>query len=378
MKRIAILVETSLSSGREILSGISRYLNERPDWSIYLYVGPLDAMEPNSIRNWQGDGIIARIADEKLLETIQAKNLPTVDVLGNIRRSSFPLFKSADLSIGKRIALHFLESGHRNFAFLGLNNERWSVEREEGYKSQIVAKKQTVRSFYIKQRPSDQAVSSDEIESVKTWLNTLPSPVAIMVASDQFAPVLFEACHQLGLAIPENVSIIGVDNDSPYCNLCRPRLSSLQPDHEKVGYLAAKGLATLIDGDETQENLVEVDSAIMNRRASSGLIAIEDPSMLTSLKYIRENAQNSPSLDTIAEAAGISRSVLQRRFRKQFDRTVGDAILHEKLLIAGEMLSNTKLPISEVAVLSGFNCQEYMNHIFKTHLKTTPKRYRLK
>lgn len=378
MKRIAILVETSLSSGREILAGISRYLDERPDWSIFLHVGPLGAMAPNSIRDWEGDGIIARVANEEILQLIQSKDLPTVDILGNIQPLPFPLFKSDDRSVGKNIALHFLESGHKSFAFLGLKNEKWSTEREDAYRDEVAAHNHEVQSLHIEQRPSDHLVDKNEFESIKKWLKSLANPVAIMVASDQFAPILFEACHQLGLAIPENVSIIGVDNDPPFCNLCRPRLSSLQPDHEKVGYLAAQALSKLMAGETLEKNVVEVDSNIFHRRASSGLIAIEDPSMLTALKYIRENAQDSPSLDTIAQIAGISRSVLQRRFRKQFDRTVGDAILKEKLRIAGEMLRNTKLPLAQVAELSGFNCQEYMNHIFKLHLKTTPKKYRLK
>ncbi|MDP4626162.1 MAG: DNA-binding transcriptional regulator [Akkermansiaceae bacterium] len=376
MKRIAILVETSLASGREILSGISRYLDERPDWSIFLHVGPLGAMAPEAIRNWQGDGIIARIANEELHELIQAKGLPTVDVLGNVTPLSYPLFKCDDRALGTSVARHFLESGHRNFAFIGLAEERWSIEREEAFSATLSSKNYPVSVFHIDQRPTDHVVTGETFESLKKWLLTLKIPTSLMIASDQFGPIVFEACHQLGLSIPENVSVIGVDNDEPFCNLCRPRLSSVMPDHKRVGYQAAKALGRLMQGKKLPEQVVEIGSNTLHRRQSSDFMAIDDPAVIIAVKYIRENASKSPSLDLVAEAAGLSRTVLQRRFREYLNRTVGDVILREKLRLAREMLSGTDMPIPTIAERSGFTSQEYMNHVFKFHLKTTPKKYR--
>ena len=378
MKHIAILVETTHATGQSVLEGISRYLDERPDWSVCLQIGPLGTVKTDVIKHWQGDGIIARVTSSEILEVVEGKKRPSVGILSSTEELPFPLFLNDEEAIGKTVADHFIENGHQNFAFLGRSDKQWSMGREEGFKKAVELHGQQIQSLnFEKSEPSEDENKADDIDLVKKWLGELPKPIAVMVANDQLGPLLFEACHQLKLSIPEDVSVIGVDNDPSFCNLCRPRLSSVKPDHEKVGYLAAKGLAAMIDGKAIDESVIEISSHVLHHRASSDMIAISDPAMLKALKYIRKHAHESPSLDRIAEIAAISRSVLQRRFRKQFDRTVGDAILHEKLRIAGNMLVNTKVSLSEVAERSGFNCQEYMNHIFKVHLKTTPKKYRL-
>ena len=378
MKRIAILAETSLASGRQIVTGISRFLDERNDWSVFQHSGPLGAMDPTAISQWQGDGIIARIANPELLALIQAKGLPTVDVLGNVRPQPFPLVKCNDRAIGASVAQHFVENAHTQFAFIGLGDERWSLEREAGFKDELRGAGQAVHTFHIQQHREQGHPVGDSLDSVKAWLSELRSPIGLMVASDQLAPIIFEACHQLGLAIPENVSVVGVDNDRPFCNLCRPRLSSVEPNHELVGYRAAQTLERLINGEALDQQVIEVNLHTLHQRLSSELIAIDDPALLKALNTIREHACAGISLDAIAKAAGLSRSVLQRRFRQKLNRTVGEVILNEKLRVAREMLSGTELPISLVAERSGFNCQEYMNHIFNKHLHTTPRKYRLR
>jgi LacI family transcriptional regulator len=378
MKRIAILAETSLASGRQIVTGISRFLDERNDWSVFQHSGPLGAMDPAAISQWQGDGIIARIANPELLALIQAKGLPTVDVLGNVRPQPFPLVKCNDRAIGASVAKHFVENAHTQFAFIGLGDERWSLEREAGFKEELKDFEPAVHTFHIQQHREQGHPVRDSFDSVKAWLLGRSTPIGLMVASDQLAPIIFEACHQLGLAIPEHVSVVGVDNDRPFCNLCRPRLSSVEPNHELVGYRAAQTLERLINGETLDQQVIEVNLHTLYQRLSSELIAIDDPALLKALNTIREHACAGVSLDAIAKVAGLSRSVLQRRFRQKLNRTVGEVILNEKLRIAREMLTNTEIPISLVAERSGFNCQEYMNHIFKKHLHTTPRKYRLR
>jgi LacI family transcriptional regulator len=378
MKRIAILVETSLASGRQIVTGISRFLDEHNDWSVFQHSGPLGAMDPTAINQWEGDGIIARIANQELLTLIQSKGLPTVDVLGNVSPLAFPLVKCNDKSIGASVAKHFIENAHTNFGFIGLSDERWSVEREIGFKREINNHNGEAHSYHINQHRTKQPPAGDSLDSVKAWLASLQTPIGLMVASDQFAPIVFEACHQLGLSIPENVSVVGVDNDRPFCNLCRPRLSSVEPNHELVGYRAAQTLEQLINGEALKRQVIEINPHTLHQRLSSDLIAINDPALRKALNYIRGHACAGTSLDAIARGSGLSRSVLQRRFRQKLNRTVGDVILAEKLRTAREMLSNTQLPIAQVAERSGFNCQEYMNHIFQKHLHTTPRKYRMR
>ena len=339
---------------------------------------PSRGMDPAAISQWQGDGIIARIANPELLALIQGKGLPTVDVLGNVSPSPFPLVKCNDRAIGASVAKHFIEQAHTHYAFIGLGDERWSLEREAGFKEELKEYQSAVHTFHVQQHHVQEHPVRNGLDSVKAWLSKRSTPIGLMVASDQLAPIIFEACHRLGLAIPERVSVVGVDNDRPFCNLCRPRLSSVEPNHELVGYRAAQTLERLINGETLDQQVIEVNRHTLYQRLSSELIAVDNPALLKALNTIREHACAGVSLDAIAKVAGLSRSVLQRRFRQKLNRTVGEVILHEKLRIARGMLSDTELPISLVAERCGFNCQEYMNHIFKKHLHTTPRKYRLR
>jgi LacI family transcriptional regulator len=376
MKRIALIVETSLASGRHIVAGVSRFLDEQNDWTVFQPSGPLGTMDLNALAQWNGDGIIARIANPQLLQLIADKNVPTVDVLGNMTPHKYPLVKCDDVGIGQTVAQHFLRNGHRHFGFIGLIDERWSIEREQGF-GDAVREHGHLHRFHVDQQTQSPA-QKDYLKPIKAWLGALPSPLAVMVASDQLAPLLFEAAHQLRRSIPESVSVVGVDNDAPFCQLCRPRLSSVEPNHEQVGYKAAKILQQLISKGSLKESLTEIRDPSLHIRLSSELVAIEDSALLKAIDHIRKHASTGTNTDEVARAAGLSRSVLQRRIRRQINQSVGELILSEKLRTAREMLSHTKLPLNLVAERSGFNCQEYMNQVFKKHLETTPRRYRVK
>jgi LacI family transcriptional regulator len=376
MKRVAILAETALDSGRAILGGVARYLHERDDWSVFHHTGPLGAMEPASLEQWEGDGIIARLANPELLALARAKGVPVVDVMGNAARSPFPLVKCDDRRIGALAAEHLLESGHRHFAFVGLSDERWSLEREEAFSRAAEDSAASRLAFHL--TPGDRGTGAwpSTLERVAQWLATAPRPLGLMVASDQFGPLVLEACNRLRLAVPEEIAVVSVDNDLPFCNLCQPRLSSIEPDHAQIGYLAARLLDQLMEGRPAESPLLEVPPLTLHRRRSSDSTAVSDPALVRALQYIRRCACEGISVDDVARHAGLSRSVLQRRFRAQLRRTVGETLLQTRLSRACDILSFTDLPLIDVAERSGFKYQEYLSQVFKRHLHTTPARYR--
>ncbi|MGA1205946.1 MAG: substrate-binding domain-containing protein [Opitutales bacterium] len=376
MKRVAILVETALASGRNILTGISQYLHEQDDWSVFHPGGYLGSTEPSGLDQWDGDGIIARISSENVLQHIRKKNMPVVDVLGNVPGTGYPLVKPDDRAIGQMVARNFLSSGHRNFAFFGLVDERWSIERQEAFMETVAPRALKTGTYLLSPEEKRAGHWNENVEKVTHWLDRLPKPLALMVASDQFGPMVMKACQRIGLLVPELVSIIGVDNDLPFCDLCRPRLSSVEPSHARAGYEAAKLLDRLISGIDVSTRQVETPPLTLHLRASSDATAVNDPALVKALQQIREKACQRISVDEIAHASGLSRSVLQRRFRDQLGRTVGDVILAVKLRRARDMLTFTDLPLIDVAERSGFNYQEYLTYIFKKHLSTTPAQYR--
>jgi LacI family transcriptional regulator len=191
-----------------------------------------------------------------------------------------------------------------------------------------------------------------------------------------FAPLLFEAAHELKIRIPEDISIIGVDNDAPYCDICRPALSSVDPNHKEVGYQAALLLERLLAGEATPAQAIEVRPNMIHLRRSSSSLAVDDPQLCQAMEYIRLNACKGICIDEIAQHCGLSRSVLQRKFRSQINRTIGESILNEKLSRAKELIYAGNLSMNHVAELSGLNSQEYMSQVFRKHLHLSPKQFR--
>jgi LacI family transcriptional regulator len=378
MPRIAILVETSLASGRQILAGISHFLKQRNDISVFHHSGQLGQMHPRSLIDWEGDGIIARIVDQPIADLLHATGLPTVDVLGNVTESKFPLVKTDNRAIGSMVAEQFIQSGYRNFGLIGLGQESWSLEREQAFFKAASQVDTMPHCLHLKSTDSEAVQISQSLAALRDWLPRLPKPIGILATSDQFAPLLFEAAHELRLRIPEDISIIGVDNDAPYCDLCRPALSSVDPNHEEVGYQAAQLLERLLAGEPAGAQVIEVRPNMIHLRRSSSSLAVEDPQLSQAMEYIRRHACQGLCIDEIARDCGLSRSVLQRRFRAQLNRSVGETILNEKLSRAKELIHGSNLPMQQIAELSGLNSQEYMSQVFRKHYQQSPKQFRSK
>ncbi|MBC2607649.1 AraC family transcriptional regulator [Pelagicoccus albus] len=378
-KRIAILVETSLNSGRQIVRGISRFARERNDWSIFYLTGQLGAMAFDPLEEWQGDGIIARIANTELYRNVQTCDVPTVDVLGNVPDSSYPVVRCDENAISTLVGNHFHNRGFKHVAFFGLADELWSLSRRQelsSYCRELLGTELDALEFEHSERSSQNWNSY--IIKIQNWIESLPKPVGIMVASDQFGPDILAACHASGLSVPDQISLVGVDNDQPFCEICQPQLSSVEPNHELVGYEAAALLDAMLEGKQPEQRVTEVPPTILHVRQSSDATAIEDPALAKALLFIRNNACEPISVEEIAKAAGVSRSVLQRRFKTSLNQTILESILAVRINRAKEMLATTSLPLPDVAERCGFRHQEYLGFVFKKRIGITPGRYRAK
>lgn len=376
-KHIAILVETSLNSGRQIVRGVSRFARERNDWSIYYYSGPLGAMAPEALDGWSGDGIIARIATQNIYQSVRSRNVPVIDVIGNIPHSEFPVVKCDEQSVSGLVGEHFRERGYRNIAFFGLNQENWSLIRRktlsEFCQNNIGSK---LSYLEVSHQQRESKVWAAYISNISEWLESLPKPVGIMVASDQFGPDILAACRLSGISVPDQISLVGVDNDLPFCEICQPQLSSVEPNHEQVGYEAARTLNSILQKKTVPEQVLEIQPRLLHVRQSSDATALDDITLVKALRFIRANACDPISVDEIARASGVSRSVLQRRFRTSLNETILEAILTVRTNRAKEMLATTSLPLPDVAERCGFRHQEYLGYVFKKRIGCTPGQYR--
>jgi LacI family transcriptional regulator len=375
--RVALIVETSLASGRDILQGIARYVHEHGPWSIYHEPRSLEETVPRWLKNWNGNGIIARIQNEEIARAVAEIKLPTVDVLGVVPGSGFPLVHVDDAAIGRAGAEHLLERGFRHFGFVSIGGENWSQARGQAFDQRIAAAGHACDTLEIARRSAHSGSWERYEADLARWLAQLPKPAGVMIASDQLGTALLEACRRAGVNVPDDVAVIGVDNDEPLCLVSDPPLTSIWPNHAQVGYEAARLLDQLMQGQPPPTAPIYLSPGDIVSRLSTSTLAVEDRMVASAARYIREHACSGINVADVVRQTDVCRSVLQRRFKDAFQRTIHDEIVHTRLTRAKELLRDTELPLATIAVKAGFQHQEYLGAVFKQRLHTTPAKYRI-
>ena len=376
MPQVALLVETALASGRQILKGISQYVHEKNDWDIFHYTGSLGAMIPDALAKWEGDGIIARINSREVLEVIRAKGVPVIDVLGNDPESEFPKVICNNDAITRMVVDHFVERGFRSFGYFGVEKEFWALEREQAFNQLAQTIEGSFSVLKISHAYKKDSSWAEYLAYLGDWLVSLEKPAGIYICSDQFAPDVIAACATKGLKIPEDVALIGVDNDVAFCEVVRPSLSSVRPNHVQVGYTAASLLDSMIRGKRKVAAITRIAPYAIEVRQSTDVFALREEGLKKALIAIKERACSGVTVDEIATLAGYSKSVLQRKFRKTLGRSVHDQVISVRIRRAKELLTMTRIPIADIAIQAGFNHQEYLGMVFKKMTGFTPVQYR--
>lgn len=373
--RVALLVETSLASGRDILSGIASYARNHGPWSLYHEPRSLAEGLPPWLADWKGDGIVARVQDAAIARGVKALGIPVVDVLGEAPAAGLPLVHVDDGQVAALAAEHLLERGFHHFAFLGIEGEAWSESRLEGFRLAL-PDAASLPAFRLPRHLMGATPWEARLGALAEWLGGLARPTGILAASDQVAPLLLEACRRARIPVPDDVAVVGVDNDETLCEMCSPALSSVDAGHRRVGYRAAELLDRLMRGGRPDPEPLRVRPGRVNVRASTEVQATSDRQVALALRIIRDHAALGLSASDLLGRIPVSRSVLQRRFRAETGRSIQQEIIHARLSHARRLLAETDLSLPEVAEASGFRHREYLSAVFREHLGTTPAEYR--
>lgn len=372
--RVALDVETSLVYGRRILDGISRYIRANRPWSVYIEQHELGSDLTGFLKRWDGDGIITRQANAESAKLLKRRRIAAVD-LGDIHPHLGLLrIGSAHGTIGRNAAEHLLERGFHHFACCGFIDECWSQRRREGFVAEI-GHAGFKASIYESSR-SDLTIWKREQNNIDQWINSLPRPVGVFASNDLRGQHVLDACARLDIAVPEQVAVIGVDNDELVCNLCNPPLSSIIPSPERIGYEAAGWLDRLMQGETPQALDIEIPPQGTVVRQSSDVFAVSDPTIAEALRFIRVRACDGASVSDLLEHLSVSRSWLERNFRKLLNRSPQAEIRGVQIKRCKELLRTTNLSLEKIAGLAGFEHPEYMSVVFKRETGNTPGQYR--
>jgi len=373
---VALIIETSLGSGRDILRGVARYVREHEPWSLYHEPHGLEESIPHWIRRWKGDGIIARIQTRRMAKELAASGIPVVDVLGVIPDLPFPLVHVDNRAIARIAAEHLLERGFRRFGYFGID-ENWSDQRYAGFCAAVERMQREVPIYQLPRDSSGQRSWERSENKLARWITALPKPAGVMVCSDQRGQQFLEACRRAQVSVPDEIAVVSVDDDEPLCEVCLPPLSSVEPGHASVGYEAAALLDSLLKGVAPPKNPVLLKPNEVVTRLSSDVLAVADPAIRAALRLIREQAHLRVPVESIAREVGLSRSVLQRRFRALLNRSVHQELVSARIKYARELLTKTDLTLMAVAERSGFGpYQEYLGAVLKKHIGKTPGQVR--
>jgi LacI family transcriptional regulator len=372
-KHVMLVIETSKVYGRALLEGIGRYARAHGGWSLFVEERGLSERHPTWLAKWRGDGIIFRSTTREQVAAIQATGLPAVDTNSDVVDHGLPLVYADEAGIAEAAAQHFLERSFQHFAFCAHETRNWVDWRRQAYLDYLALRGITVECLALENRLTwDQ-----QRKRLADWVRGLPKPAAILAGNDVCGMRLIDACRSAGLRVPEEVAVLGVDNDEVICNLTSPPLSSVDPNAERIGYEAAALLDRLIAGGRKPSRPVWVRPAGVITRQSTDIIALDDPEMVQAISYIRANACQGINVEDVVDHVAISRATLERRFASLLDRSPKEEILRIRIDRVKRLLADTDYPLLRVAELTGFKTHAHLSVAFKRAVGQTVGQYRL-
>lgn len=381
-KNILLAVETSRAFGRGLIRGVSRYALEQGNWSLLFQDRGMLEQPQVWLRKWKGDGIIARSATPEAWCFLRRLKVPMIELLGN-EKEIFGEIVLDNGKIGQMAAEHFAERNFRHFAFFSPENWWWSIQRRNGFITAVKKMNYDCIVYRNNKSPEHSTFYSlpdiSEIISnrVIRWLKQLPKPVGLFVVSDLHAVYIIEACKRAGLTVPEEIAILGMDNDTFLCQTTSPQLSSIDPNTPLMGYEAAKRLDRLMNGDSIEEKRLFIPPSYVATRQTTDIAAVDDPLIGKILSYIRENAAKILSVYYLSKEFGLSPRTLERRFKRAIRHSPEEELIRVRLERAKTLLRNTKLSVSEISNLSGFSDPSYFVRLFRLKCDLTPNQYRI-
>ncbi len=374
--KILVLIEASREFSRGILSGLALYSKIRGPW-MFVTRPPFYVKDTTDspVISWIDalaiDGIIlqARFISDR----IKKSGVPLIALDADTKHRGIPKILSNDQRIGSMAAEHLLECGFSHFAFCGFDHLTWSQERSDCFR-QTVENAGYPCDIY---RPPQKDVLkpwTHEYYSIIDWLAALPKPLGLMACNDDRAQQILEACKIAGFSVPEEIAVVGADNDQLECVLTAPPLSSVSLNLEKAGYQTAEAMNSLFQGRKPGDIIVDPIQVV--RRQSTDIVAVGDADVSAALRFIREHSDQSIQVNDVIQILCVSRRTLYAKFRKALGRSVHDEIVRVRLARIKSLLMDTQLSISRIAKIMNFTGQDKLFRFFIRETGKTPTEFR--
>lgn len=375
-RKIALALPGRVAHFERTLHGIMAYARTQQGWSF--------AMNPEQradtvrdLRGWRGHGVIAVIDNGKEEAIAMAMDMPVVNLSGVRIASRVPRVMVDPHAIGVLAADHLLQCGFSRFAYYGLRQVLFAQQRGRGFTERLQSFNKPCHTFEDASTFTGRARWHLNLDRMEQWLATLPKPVGIFACTDQRARLLLEACHRLKLRVPDEVAVIGVDNEQVTCEFSHPTLTSVARHDFQVGYEAAKLLHRLMDGGKPPAADILVPPEGVVKRESTDVLAVENVHLKAAVDYIFEHIHKPFSVDDVLEELAISRRSLEHLFADHLNRTPHQFISETRIAKARQLLEAEKpLTLQQIARACGLPSGRQLNLVFKRIVGISPSEYR--
>lgn len=374
-KSVALLIETSNEYARGLLRGILRYQQEHDRWSIDMEEQQRGAAPPTWLKRYDGDGIIARIETEAIAKAVRAANLPTVDVSAARHLPGIPWVETDDAAVAEAAVAHFEARGLRNVAFCCEIRFNWGKWRRDSFLRVAEARGLNAQAFNVGNEDTGTTWPRER-RRLQKWLEKLPQPCGVLASYDSLARRVLEVCDEAGLQVPEQLAVMGVDNDPLLCQFARPPLTSIIPDSERAGYVAAEILDSLMNGGTVEETRTLMPPRGVATRRSTDVLAVDDPEVAAAAQYILAHACDGIRVNDVVRRSSLTRRVLETRFKEATGQTPHELITSTRVARAEQLLRESTLTLTQIAHRVGLEHAEYLSVLFRKHRGKTPGSYR--
>jgi len=379
---VAIIVDTATSFEREILRGAAQYALEAGEWRLYVEEEPGERLP--DLRTLGGSGIIASFDDPRVAAAVSQSGLPTVAVGGgggyHDPATGIPYVGTDEERVAALAVEHLRELGLGSFGFYGTlpaPTTAWSESRGRFFAAMLAAAGLPCQLFTA--RHGTRAWSQAQAE-LQAWLAGLPKPVGIMACDDARGRHVIESCRVLGLRVPQDVAVIGVDDNEIICEFTTPTLTSIAQATRLIGYEAARLLDRLMrdgtgDAATVPERLMIPPLGVVPRGSTQTRL-VNDPLIGRVLERIQQQGCRGLTVARLGKEIGLSRWTLERRFKAALGHSLHNHIAQTRLAEAQRLIRSTNLPLKTVATRAGFSSLSYMTTHFRRALGLTPGRFR--
>ena len=386
-RHIAIAIERTSEYGRRFLQGVADFFDDKPDCQLAL-------LNPSQVTGRtldEYDGWICRITNRRILRLLHETGKPVVDAICLEPFKGFSTIRTDYTAIGTLAAEHFLAHRFPNFGFCGYRHVTFSDLRRNAFVRVLEGRGYRPNIYRPPYRPNQIQPTrtqrlgltegplgeAEDADCLATWLRRLPKPVAIFCCDDFRASAVVRLCKRTGIAIPDEVAVLGVDNDPIYCMFDSPRISSIDPNAEALGSAAAEMLHGQLSSHGPHRPLSRtIPPRRIVKRASTDAYPDAPDWFADALAYIGNEIHTGLSAADVFRRAGYSRTSVERVFRRILGKTVQEKISEMRIDAARRLLSSTALPIKDIAARTGYRSVAYFTRAFGAATGRSPAGYR--